>query len=317
MKGGIGDKVKNKKRIGVCTILLSVLILFPVISGQINVNSPVNGKIYDSISVLLGFDSSVKGNFYLAKTNDARDGVVLCKNAKSCNSIIKAKEGENHLWIKRINSGDVEFSDEINFFIDSISPKISKLDVSYLGKAYSNGKDIAVSYSEKDLKKVELSYGLDSNIGNIISTSKTNCESGEKKKCSFSNVNLSGFENQKIDIWFTLSDSVNSVVSKKTRVTVDTISPIIETANYTVKGSGVIFSVKVNEKNLKEISYRDYSDCYDSGERTGILCTKLNANKNCNANKNFCAGLHRIVVIARDLAGNEDSQEFSNVKIDK
>ena len=313
--------VINKKRISVRSILLSVLILLtliPVISGQINVTSPINGKVYDSTSVLLGFDSSVKANYYLVKTNDATDGIIVCKNAKACNSIIKAKEGENHLWVKRINNGEIEFSSEINFIVDSILPKISKLEVSYLGKAYSNGKDMSVSYSEKDLKKVELSYGLEgSSIGNIISTSKLDCESGEKKKCSFSNVNLSGFENQKIDIWFTLSDSANKAVSKRQRVIVDTTSPIIERANYSVKGSVVTFSVKVNEKNLKEISYKDYSDCYDSGERTGILCTKLNANKNCNMNKNFCAGFHRIVIIAKDLAGNEASQEFSSVKIDK
>ena len=305
-----------KKIFGIYGII-ALLLMLPVISAQIDIISPIS-QTYNSRSILLHFNSDIKGNFYLTRSPQSTDGIVLCKNALTCKKIIKASEGENHFWIKRISDGDIQFSDELDFLVDSISPKLFRTNFAYDTRGYANGKGIFISYSENNLENVELYYGPEGATGAAVKTiDESDCSSGERQTCNFPEVDLSEFEGSKIELWVKLYDSVgNSAVSKKQRVTVDTISPVITSTDYTVRGSRVSFSIGVTEKNLKEIRYRDTADCYSSGYREGVLCTKLNKNGNCLSDRNLCSGWHKIEVVAKDFAGNEDEYSFEDIKID-
>jgi len=304
-----------KKILLVAVVLYAlVLVIIPLTYADISIASPLD-DMYNSRLVPLYVNSDDLGSFYLTRTSNSQEGgTVLCKDTTECRSLIKAKEGENVFWVKFVEDGDITFSDEVRFFVDTTLPKVLKTNMSALKTKYTNGKDISVTYAETDLKSVELLYEFGCEIHGIL---REDCDSGKKETCVFSDIDLEQCQNQPIEMWFKLTDNAgNSVDSKKERLIVDTIKPVIENIDHSVRGSKVSFSIDIDEKNIKEVIYKDYSSCNSNGVKEGVLCTKLNVNSRCNAYRNFCPGFHDIEIIAKDLAGNEDYGMIKNIRVD-
>lgn len=162
--------------------------------------------------------------------------------------------------------------------------------------SYSNGNGFKIKYSEENLKEIILHYA-DKQI------TLTGCERGINKECS-KNIDLSAYNGETIQYWFTVNDEVNTIDSKKNNIKIDTVTPTLtinspfNEENYIKK---IELDVSVNEK-VKSLDYNDN----DKGYRR--LCSNCNTYKK---SKSLVAGEHDFKIRATDYAGNEDIEERS------
>ena len=234
--------------------------------------------------------------------NDAENNPkwkTLCKNCNeygfSKKKTINLQDGENNIIIRAVQ-GAANVQENINLFIDSQPPKISKIEPR--SNSVVNGSFFQVKYTEENPVNVILFWNPNVTL--------QNCPSGRNQVCSTS-ANLTDFNNQYIIYYFEISDGINNASSKNTTVLVDTTSPqlvINLPQNGTLYRSKVPFNITVSEKS--NIEYFDTS----SGARWTKLCT------NCNEygseklkTKRFTAGNHNLLIRAVDKAGNSDVKE--------
>jgi len=269
-------------------------------------NNPYgNKKVKINISIV-----NNSGNVelsYIDWQDKKPDWKVLCRDCDEYgNSREKTKnfnDGFHNLTFK----GEDDFGNikekNINFFVDSKEPKISK---TLPGKnKVTNGSNFYIKYTEDNLKEVSVNW-------NPVQVLASCNESGKNKEC-FVDLNLSAYDGSWIEYYFNVSDYVRSVISKETRVKVDVTFPILnvnlpenKTGNESY-GRKVPFNITISEEVLLE-----YIDLQDASPRWRRLCSNCDEYGNSREKtKSFKRGAHDLLIRAVDEAGNSDIEEKS------
>ncbi|MBS3072214.1 lamin tail domain-containing protein [Candidatus Pacearchaeota archaeon] len=269
---------------------------------NVSVNSPVN-QLYDSRNVPINITLNKEAEYIkYINYNDRRPSwKVLCRN---CDNYGEEKartkrllEGENNLSFMAIDSSGSEFIENASLFIDSIAPKIKKVEPK---KGYVDS-NFNIEITESNPASMLILYTNGSvNMSNEVNLSE--CTQVKSVKYCNGFVDLSEFNGQEIEYYVNLTDIMNrSVVSKENSVMVDTVNPVINSIDFTNIKKRVEFKINATEENLDEISYIDWSDRIPKERR---LCTRLNDEGMCVKVVTFRTGDHNLTVYAYDKAGN-------------
>ena len=223
-------------------------------------------------------------------------------NCDSCNQKITFKEGNNTLFVRATDyAGNVNQS-SVNFFVDSIPPKIIKQNP--LDKGYANGT-FNVVYTEENLNNITLYYkGVLNSTYN--ESTNTNCKSGTNKECNFY-VNLTDYDGQYIEYKFVVRDNVSETTGKIYTVKVDTTIPNITIhspdptpPDKTYYTRSIRLNISVNEPVKLEMS--------DNGGNFRTLCSKCFSYDKLQT---FSYGWHGLIIRAIDNADNKNTATVS------
>src|SRR3989344_1783924 len=232
--------------------------------------------------------------------NDRRPRwATLCNN---CDGYVRDRnlnEGENDIVIRAIIS-DVSKEENVSVFVDSKKPIIHSMLPKKEG--VSNGSDFYIKYTETDVQSVML-Y-TEGDLG--IESHELNCESGKSQECTAS-IDLEDHDGSTINYWFEVSDTINTAISKRFNITIDTTPPTL-TINMPQNGTydkKVPFNVSVSEE-----VYIEYMDTWEENPKWKKLCGSCEGYGQDNAKtKNFKKGIHNVIIKATDEAGNADEGE--------
>jgi len=184
-----------------------------------------------------------------------------------------------------------------------------------LSVGYTSYEDLGSMYSVQIIvqnQKMEVYLTKD---GKYFATSefiindgeRKDCNSGNKQDCLF-NSSLKDYEGKNIEYHFLLKDiSGNIQESKPVKLTIDTISPIINNPNTfwskdTKNQRYVNFNISINETNFDSVKYIDSFD--GTRAKWNTLCSRLNKNNECVIKKSFKTGTHNLTIQVSDKAGN-------------
>ena len=283
---------------------------FKVISApELNITlvSPID-KVYGSkrIQINLTTDSNVsKIDFIDYNARPVWKTMCTdCDNIGAYKSISYSfKDGINNISFRATDYYGTTREQNIVFRIDTEKPTIS--DVYPSRGTYTNGSLFFVKYSESNLKDITL-Y-INSTIKDYV-IHLTDCSSGKNKICS-TDALLSENTGNEIEYYYALTDIAdNLVMSKKTKVKVDSVSPVLtlfSPAQNLTSAKNVVFNITVSE-NVK-LEYIDNSNKHPK-------FTKICSNCNGFGNKKvqsllFTKGSHDVLIRATDNAGNSDTKE--------
>ncbi|PIZ82793.1 hypothetical protein COX97_02950 [Candidatus Pacearchaeota archaeon CG_4_10_14_0_2_um_filter_05_32_18] len=269
---------------------------------DLSVNSPVN-ELYDNKNVPINVTLNKEAKYikYINHNDKRPSWKVLCTNCDNYGEAsVKTKrllEGDNNLSFMAIDSSGNEFTENVFIFIDSIAPKIKEVEPKkgYIDSSFN------VDLVEANPVKMFISY----TNGTATMTSDVNlseCTAVKSIKSCNAFIDLSEFNDQSIDYYADLTDIMNkSVQSKINRVIVDSVTPVINSVDFTSIGKRVELKIAVNESNLDEISYIDLND---RNPRERRLCAKLDSDGMCTKIITFRNGEHDLTIYAYDKAGN-------------
>jgi len=278
------------------------MLSIPLTSAILTVNVPQEGQTYDSRYLTVDLSYETNAMFYYE--NNAGNWREICRRADTnCEKRLRFNEGANSISFKGIDSsGQSSEVNTVNFIVDSKKPRLSTM--SPKSNSIVNESDLfKIKYTEDNVQDVTLFFGND-NLTN------STCESGKNQECYF-DPNLEEYDGQTIWYWFSVSDKLQTVESRKTKVIIDTKAPnitntmtTIQSGDGTAQGKRVEILVDVNEANLEDISYTDSNWCGLAYGKEKTLCTKLSVGR-CIKSQRFCSGTHTLTLTARDKAGNE------------
>ncbi len=275
-----------------------------VVPGVIDIYSPVQGGVYDSRMIPLNLTMSSKATFRYAKYSDnGNEFVTLCRDCDEYGFWkLKRKpfdDGSHRLLIKLIfEAGEVESF--VDFIVDSKMPRIFATGPEDYAVSKS---EFWIEYSEENLQSITLYYGLGTE-----SATKTDCESGKKKKCIFENINLSQYDGEEIEYWFEVKDYFETVKSRKNKIKVDVSSPelFVTSPSESIYERKVPFNISVSES--VELEYREISDS-SRWKKICSRCDEYGAEK--LKKKLFGEGEHEIIIRATDEAGNTAEEKIN------
>ena len=219
----------------------------------------------------------------------------LCRECDSYERLKTLNEGENNITVKAVGSQDNVEEAAISLFIDSIKPRVSR--ISPKKNSVTNGNDFYIRYTEVNLKRIELFWN---------GSQAFNCSSGANQEC-FASVNLSDHDNETIEYWWVLNDSINQINTSKISVRVDTTPPNITLympQDATYNSTKVPFNISISEEVI--LDYMDLWDELPKWKRLCISCEEYGLNK--EKTKSFKKGIHDLLIRATDEAGNTDTE---------
>ncbi len=293
----------HKVKLGVSDIAgndMGELTWFFTVNGSrsnvtMNVYSPLSGD-YGNKRVLfnLSLNEGVDKLQYLDLSEDKPKEKRLCSRCSFYSKTRSLGDGEHELLIQAIKDEQIVASENVNIFIDTKEPDISKIlprDGDIVG-----GTLFDVFYDEEFLEKIELFWRAANFDLNILG--KSDCPSGKKQSCNF-DLNLSDFNNKEVEFFFTLYDKVHNVSSKINKVLIDSAMPVINiiSPEEGIYSDKVLFDINISE----EVDKLDFVDFTDKGSRFRKLCSKCD---NYYKKKNFREGNHSLMFRAVDYAGN-------------
>jgi len=273
---------------------LDVDLSDPIIN---NVSYEIDGRsVYFSINVTEAYLDEV-GYFYNNSKGRLRER-RLCSKLEDgiCEKKVSFGEGYHNIAIYVIDEIGNKVEEDVFLFIDSKKPRISRI-LPRRNKVI-NGSEFYIKYTEDNLEKIELFWNPSHEL--------IGCSPGRNQECT-TFVDLIGYDGDWIEYWFEVSDVINKVESRKTRVLVDITSPEL-TVNFPeddAYGRRVPFNITVTEDVTLE--YRDESV---SNPRWRRLCTRCDEYGNSRTRtKSFSRGIHEVLIRAVDKAGNSDIEE--------
>jgi len=205
-------------------------------------------------------------------------------------------EGFNNLSFRTIDIfGNIEETN-VSKFIDSKKPRISRIKPRR--NSVINGSLFEIKYTEDNLDSIKLIFNPEITL--------INCTSGRNQICGTS-VDLTAFDNTMINYHFLVSDGINEVKSRMTKVLVDTTSPVINDFNITINKRRVTFFMDITEKNFRKVEYIDWDS---RRPRLRSLCSRLR-NDVCGRTRGFRRGDHNVTLRVLDDAGN--TAEVNNI----
>ncbi len=268
---------------------------------NMSVYSPEN-KTYNTkiIPINVSLTDFVRLEYISYQGNKTRKN-LLCSNCEEYGFERKRTktmiEGENRGTIRATNKFGIVKEENVTFFIDSKKPSISRIEPR--NNKVTNGSDFSIKFTEENLKEIKLFWNPNLSLS---------CNPGVNTECHIS-TDLSLFNNQTIEFYFEVSDSVNTVKSKVNKVKVDTSPPIltINSPVNTTYNKNVPFNITVSEEVLLE-----YYDSSASNARWKTLCNNCDDFGTARLKVvRFSVGNHDILIRATDDAGNSDVKAVS------
>src|SRR3989344_5186919 len=268
--------------------------------------SPEEGKVYNSRSVLLDLKSNeIADIYYKSIIDNGNTWSPVCVSCLSYNRTRSFTEGLNVLMFRAKDVVDNANYYNVSFTVDSRLPRITKTAPR---SGYASGL-FEVEFDEANPAKPELIYGNDLTGFSSALLNLSACVPAARGLSCQTYVNLSEYNEGKIEYYFSLTDIAgNSVKSRSTKLKVDTLAPKINSLSYSFDRS-IYLILNITEKNLEEVNYIDLSDT--SGRaRWRKLCSRL-TNGICESRVSFSDGPHEIEVLVLDEAGNNATSTTS------
>jgi len=227
----------------------------------ITINSPGEGEVYASRSVLFDIGLSENGDAdYYDNINGRGQWKRLFRDKSSYSRSLSMDEGFNNITIEARDGVGNKANKTVTFYVDSVEPKIRKTlpEEGYVNTIFT------VEYDEENLQSVILYYKQD---GYWIDV-ELDCPSGKRQSCSSEDISLDDGE---VQYYFTISDFATSVDSDIVTLIVDTTNPIITINNpqstpYNIKR--IPLDIDLNEN----VELLEYLDSFDSMSRWRRLC---------------------------------------------
>lgn len=287
-----------------------------VLSGKINVFSPINDDVYYNRMISINLTMTDKVLFRYAKYSDNGDPLVtLCRK---CNQYgydtIKTKpfnDGFHRVTLLAVfDTGEI--TEYVDLIVDTLKPMIKQTSP---GKGFTNG-NFEVKFQEANPKEIWLNYGNELTGYKTQAVDMNNCskhKNTDKYTICKVSVDLSAYDKQEIEYWFNVSDIADrSDESNPVKLIVDTSAPIVNNPEFFwLQGVGkqnknIHFYIDVSEDNFNEISYIDLSDGKSKEKK---LCSKIEAGL-CEKIVSFSKGSHTVDIMISDKAGNSVSEEI-------
>ena len=265
----------------------------------LTVNSPTDYTYYSGRAVPFSVSANEEVDIYYYDNINGR-GVWtrVCTDCFSWDGARNFNEGFNNITIKATDVMGHSSYQTVVFSVDSKKPKIKK---TYPPKNEFVSSEFTVEYDEENVKEVMFYYGASQQQLN-------GCPSGKKQQCSI-DVDLSAYDGQLIEYWFTIKDIADALTeSKHVFVNVDETYPVINNPGsiYAISGRYAYFNISVTELNFDELSYYDHSD---TSPRWRKLCSRLREDL-CKVKKSFREGHHLLDIQITDKAGNSIGQSI-------
>ncbi|MFA5856693.1 MAG: hypothetical protein WC867_05010 [Candidatus Pacearchaeota archaeon] len=220
----------------------------------------------------------------------------LCKNCNKYIGQINFKEGNNTILV-RFNSSQGSITKTINFFIDSITPKITN---TYPKRGSYINKTAFFSFDFKE----ENPYSEYLYINDKI------VASGNSRGLSSIPAYLDSFDNKEIYYSFNLTDIAgNSYKSKPILLKVDNTPPKINqiSAYGRLISNTVDIKINISELNFDKVEYKDSNDI---SPKWKILCRSLNKGI-CKSKIYYKGNVLFISIKITDKAGNSIEQPLA------
>lgn len=297
--------------------VLSILGLFFVffIVGEVSgaaflAGNPVDSmvsfsdfEIYNSKRVFLDlqFDEDVNKITYVDVRHTGER--ALCRN---CNKYQKEKyfdEGIHLVRIMAYNTSGLSDRKKIGFFIDSISPRISGVEP----KAGFASGIFKITFSEENPISLVLNYG-NNLVGFRQFSEPYDCEPNLNDYVCTAFVNLSDYDEQKIEYWAVMEDIAGNIKeSRKTTIQVDTTAPEIKNLDAKLLEGYLYLNLTILNEDRYSINKVEYLDNSNSKSRWRTLCPNFDSN-NCYNKIRFDAEKYNITIKVTDRAGNSDEK---------
>lgn len=286
------------------------------------IHSPTNSSIYPERRIQFNISASEKLEKieYIDFSDSRPRWKRLCKNCDEYGFERKRtksfKEGEHEIVVRCIPYYDESETHEIEFFVDSKDPRISKTEPRR--NKFTNGT-FYVKFKEENPVNLSITFNP------TIPLDLNNCsDDGRYKEC-YIDLNLTDFDGEEITYNFTITDIAGNSDSKTVKgIIVDTTLPVLNNDNeepcqpdsFWCQGGGrnnkyIYFDFDITEKNFDEINYIDWND---KNPRERRLCSRLRYGV-CEKRKTFRKGDHNLTITILDEAGNSVQRdiEFSVV----
>lgn len=262
--------------------------------------SPLNGT-YGSRRVRFNLTLDAIADYlgYINLDNKRPSWRTLCRDCNEygySNKKLKSlNEGENELILRAIDNYGQRKEERISLFIDSKKPRVHKTFPRR--NKYTNGNDFYVKYSEDNFVNLSILIWFNGSFERF----ETGCqESGKYQECYF-NLDLSKYQGEEIEYQIEIWDIVRRITSRKTRVKVDVIEPVVNNFEYIVEGRKVNFKFNISEENFDEVRYSYVDNRGRFKDRK--LCSRLK-NGICEKKKSFKSGVYNFTFSVLDDAGN-------------
>jgi len=276
---------------------------------NLTVYSPED-KVYESRRVGFNITTSkeVKSIEYINWNENIPRWKRLCRNCDEYGNsrarVKSPKEGQNVITIRATDHFDQVVEENISLIVETRLPKIMR--TLPRRNSFVNGSGFYIKYSEENLQNISLFYGNKSDVSKAL---LTGCESGRNQECSI-DVDVSSYDGQYIEYWFNVTDLLNTVQSRKTKVKVDTSTPIILTVNAPENDVNytrlVPFNLTVSEE--VKLEYYDKSVTRLLWRRLCSRCDEYGATR--MRTRSFRErGEHEVLIRAIDKAGNSAIEE--------
>jgi len=230
----------------------------------------------------------------------------LCSNCNSYDREKSFNDGNHSIIFRAIKDDKVADEENVSFFIDSKSPRISTTKPSR--RKYTNGSDFYLKYTEDNCQSLKLEIqGYSNSVAYAYA-----CESGKNIEKTILQ-NLSAFNGETIEYTFTITDIAENTDSKTVSgVYVDTSPPVLNNPDsFWTRGEGrysnyIYFDMSITEKNFDEVVL---SYDYRGKTREKRLCSRLKDGK-CEYKFKLSDAYSNLRLIIRDEAGNSAQEEI-------
>jgi hypothetical protein len=269
----------------------------------VSLDSPINNSVYNSRKVLFNISANEPCILYFKDNLALNTKLKKLSNVNHFSQMLSFKDGFNSVTIMAMDRFGNQKEIIRQFYVDSIKPKIKK---TLPTKGFADG-NFEIYFSETNPKSLTLEYGnlLNGYKSQVADLSKCNNFNGINH-CII-DVNLSSYNEQKIEYWFTLKDiGENIIESKPVILEVDTTGPNILNPDslFKINGKYVYFSINLNETNFEDATYYDYSQIRPKWKP---ICNRLKNGVLCEKKETFSSGNHVLDIQVNDKAGNAAS----------
>ena len=267
-------------------------------SAVIDILSPQDGFVTDERRISLSVLASQKADITYQIDDDSPRS--FCKKCSLKNRSIMVEAGNHTITLFATKNGIVN-NDSITVFVDNVRPKIKSTEPR--SRKYGSGH-FSVLYTEEFLEHVSFSYrGVDEE--NFTTVSVPGCIGNVSQTCGV-DVDISAYNGDELEYFFTISDLFSNASSKKTVINADTLAPEILSIsplsgslfNSTGTRTRVELGVEVSETVL-EVNY-----AVDDNEPRRF-CSRCSEAQRVIT---FEPGLHNVTFTATDYTLSEDSE---------
>ncbi len=275
----------------------------------LTINSPINNEVYNKKMVLFNITSDEKATIYWKDNNDPKGTWKrLIANANSFSRGVGMKEGLNNISIKGTDLNDNSAVTDLSFYVDSKNPIIRSVSPM---KGFTDG-NFNIEFKEDNPASLDLHYGNNA-TGFLVSGVDLNnsCTLNKDVHSCNTHLDLSAFNGQSINYWFSLKDIANNEVhNRNILLSVDTTPPVLNNPTSfwlmdILHHNKIHFNMNITESNFDSVNYIDRKD---TRPKWKVLCPKLK-NNGCIIDKTFTKGDHQLDVMISDKAGNAVSTD--------